>query len=734
MVLVMIWSAVLLMLSAVLAQATINLIKPSDRSEKSFAALAAAEAGLDDYRARLTADNRYFLRTDNSNASLTGWAPVPGGDGAGEFTVAVDATRALKAGELRIISTGRVGDVTRTAEALLTKRSTLDYVYISDYETTAPGLPGAYSDTTTAITLCTLRYWKDAGAVSKAGVSPATGAHRNSQFCRWAGIYNSERFKGRVHTNDVWYLAHDLANVDPLNVPASNTTATFNGAVTTSCPAPSGSLAGCPTNHRWIDVGTLSGGSVVYSNNAGTWTTSTVFKSAEIPNPATSYTNMAWNPTWDSRLEIPASNSLLKQYAELNGCVFTGPTRIRLRPDFTLEITSPDTKSTTTMCGGTTLASTTAAPSTQPTFIMDLAAAVRAGFNGVIYVENVTGLAAADPNYWTTATAPSCQKKVTGAATSYPFVIPSREATDVFNASYTTPAYANPRKGFPSQLFGSTSTWYDCMSGDLFVQGEYTGALTIATDNNVALTGDLVDHDVVNKTVPNNTTYGAPPLTSDNMLGLVPSNFLYVYRPLWDDPSTSGTTLTSTPDWNYAKTNDIILDMATVVLGQCFGAQDATLGPGQGGIYMFGSLGQRYRCPVGTSGGATGYAKHYSHDDRYAVEDPPPYMLELSIEPWKVKAYSETTIRRDPVAQVGLVKDTGSQGINTTRTYDVQANDTSGSTLESVAIRAGYGNVSIVNGRVSYTSSNYYGDTIIEYVVRRPDGYRAAQTLTVTVQ
>lgn len=717
MILVMIWCSVLLMLSAVLAQGVADRIRPSDRSEKYLAAEAAAEAGIDDYRARLLVDNRYFLRTDATNTSLTGWVPVPGGAGNGEFTIAVDATRALRAGELRIISTGRVDGAIRTVEALLTKRSTLDYVYISDFETMAPSLPGAYADPTLAASLCRNRYWKDTGLVSKSGVSPQTGLHRNSQYCRWAGIFNSERIKGRIHTNDVWYLATDIPNIDPMNTGGSSS-AVFDGQVTTSCPLPTGSTAGCPANQRWIATSSITSNPSPFA-----WSSSTLYKTTELVN---SWPNKAWNPAYDTVLEIPASNSRMKELAEDRGCMFTGPTRIRLRPNFTIEVTSPDTRQTSAMCGGTSLYANPATPAVQPTVTLSLSTMTNNGFNGVIYVQGTTSAAA--PNNWSLSSTPAtCAVKTTGATDNYPFVIPSLEASDIFKSSWSG------RKGFPSAQIAtnpSAASWYDCRAGDLFIQGEFSGALTLAADNNIGLTGHIVDTNVTNKTTPNTTTYGVPPLTSDNMIGLVPTQFLYAYRPL----RTVSGSLTETDDWDSSKTRNVIYDFATVVLNACFGAQDATFGANLGSIYLRGSLGQRYRCPVGTTGGSgTAYAKSYQHDQRFAVEDPPPYMLELSNEPWKVKGYSQTTIRRDPIATTGLVADTGAQLTSTTRSYSVLANDVAGVTLIGARVLSGSGTATYSGSQVTYTSTATMGAMVIEYTVRKPDGTRAAQTLTVTV-
>ena len=714
-IIVIIGCMALVALSLVVAQATISAIRPSDRSEKSYAAQAAAEAGIDDYRARLLVDNRYFLRApDATNPALTGWAEVPGGAGQGEFTYAIDTSRALVAGELRISSTGRVDGVTRTVEAVLTKRSTLDYVYISDIESMAPSLPGAYSDPTIAADLCTNRRWAAAGQVSKDGVSPLNGIHRNSNYCRWAGIYNTERIKGRIHTNDIWYLSSAIPNIDPLST-GGNSTAVFDGAITTSCPPATTGVAGCPEGMRWISTNDVS------SNTSGAWGSGTTYKATELSG---TQTGKLWNPTFDSVLEIPASNSRMRELAMDKGCVFTGPTRIRFRTDGTMAVTSPATRATTALCGGTSLYANPAAPATQPTVTLDLGAMKAAGFNGVVYVQGTQTPPVGDANRWVAGTSAACVKKTVTAVNSYPFVIPAvAEQTELFNSSYTG------KKGFPSEKFGSDPGWYDCDAGDVFLQGEFTGAVTVATEHDIALTGPVIDSNDPNKTNSAAADYGVPPLTSNNMLGLVPYRFLYAYRPL--DANTSSAT--ETADWNWQKNRNPIYNFAAVVLTQCFGAQDATRGSNMGGIYLRGSLGQKYRCPVGVSGGGAAYQKFYQYDQRYMVEDPPPYMLELSNEPWKVKAYSETSIRRDPVALAGMVADAGSQARSTTRTYNVLANDSAGNALTGAAIKAGSGTATVVGNQISFVAPPNVGQTVVEYVVTKPDGSRAAQTLTITI-
>ncbi len=66
-------------LLAALAYAT-NAMPTSRRDQDAKAALAAAQAGIDDYVARLNMRGDYFLTTDSTNPALTGAVlPWPAG-------------------------------------------------------------------------------------------------------------------------------------------------------------------------------------------------------------------------------------------------------------------------------------------------------------------------------------------------------------------------------------------------------------------------------------------------------------------------------------------------------------------------------------------------------------------------------------------------------------------------------------------------------------------------------
>jgi hypothetical protein len=108
MIIVIGWCMVLLGLALVVTQMTLKQIRPSVHTEWAFAALAAAEAGVDDYRARLyTSPTPYYLTADPTNPALTGWTPVPGGDTDAEFRYSVDRSQAGAGGDLRVYVVGR---------------------------------------------------------------------------------------------------------------------------------------------------------------------------------------------------------------------------------------------------------------------------------------------------------------------------------------------------------------------------------------------------------------------------------------------------------------------------------------------------------------------------------------------------------------------------------------------------------------------------------------------------
>jgi len=150
-------------IGAIAAVQAANADKPlsaKDRERKQ--AYAAAEAGVNDYMARLVADVDYWrmCASDTNNPAMYDgvetprvFQPIAGSTTGGGYSIEtlpangassclasdpvstfIDATT----GTFRIRSTGQVGNTRRSIIASFRRRGFLDYVYFTDYETPSP--------------------------------------------------------------------------------------------------------------------------------------------------------------------------------------------------------------------------------------------------------------------------------------------------------------------------------------------------------------------------------------------------------------------------------------------------------------------------------------------------------------------------------------------------------------------------------------------------------------------
>jgi hypothetical protein len=211
----------------------------SRRDQDAVAALAAAQAGIDDYLFRVR-QSEFEQRSstnlppapDNTPFLSTTWQSVPGATNGAKFHY--DAK--LATGALTVTSSGRVRNVTRTAQVLLRRASFLDYLYFTDFEVNSPA-SGVYgTDSAAAQTDCPYYWWS---------------GNRSSSVCDRISFAPGDAINGDLHSNDtisIW----------------GNTT--FNGQVTTSMQN-----AICSPARRWWNTnasngcGTPSGGLPVFS-------------------------------------------------------------------------------------------------------------------------------------------------------------------------------------------------------------------------------------------------------------------------------------------------------------------------------------------------------------------------------------------------------------------------------------------------------------------------------------
>lgn len=322
---VLLLSMIMLLIVAGTMAAALQSMPLSRRDQDWSAALAAAEAGIDDYLFRLNENDQYYLYSaslapPDGNLAFTKWVPVPGASGSTTcptppptnvpcFRYAVDTSNLVSQGAILLTSTGRVNNVTRVVQTTLRRKAFIDYLYFTDFETLDPA---AYTG------------------------SPYTAAQAqvNCPFYRYAGRNTSctniyfndyDTINGPLHTNDAIGISGDPV---------------FNGKVTTSWNTSAPRYFCTPTSCSGVSP-TLQPG----------------------------------DPKYADPLTMPPSNAAIRADADQTqggtGCLFTGPTSITLNSSGTMTVVSPFTKwpATPNNC--------------QPGSNIPLPS------NGVIYVQNV---------------------------------------------------------------------------------------------------------------------------------------------------------------------------------------------------------------------------------------------------------------------------------------------------------------------------------------------------------
>lgn len=364
MVTVLLLSMIMLLIVAGTMAAAMQSMPISRRDQDWSAALAAAEAGIDDYLFRLNENDQYYLYGNpagspskpappDGNKAFTQWVPVPGASASTTcptaptnvacFRYTADTTNLVSQGAILLTSTGRVNKVTRVVQTTLRRKAFIDYLYFTDFETLDPA---AYTGSpfTPAEAQVECPFYRYAG--------------RDSQ-CTNIYFNDYDTINGPLHTNDAMGISGDPD---------------FNGAVTTSwnTSAP----------RYFCNGGSCSG-----------------------DNP----TFLPGDPKYAAPLTMPPSNAGIRADADQTqggtGCLFTGPTSITLNSTGTMTVVSPFTKwpATPNNC--------------QPGTNIPLPA------NGVIYVQNVPSTSS-DPNY-TAGCITSTQ--INGSATvNHPLGYPQR--------------------------------------------------------------------------------------------------------------------------------------------------------------------------------------------------------------------------------------------------------------------------------------------------------------------
>ncbi|WP_182524660.1 hypothetical protein [Nocardioides dongkuii] len=335
-----------LVVGVALSQA-VQTLQTSEHARHWKQALAAAEAGIDDYLARLNRDDTYWQAADCTNQALQGpatsgggscrwtastkpgWLTVPGSSGA-EFHYDVSTSSTLIDGGIDLTSTGRSGDVTRSIQVVLRRGGFGEFLYYTVYETLDPADEREYGlNNSTALAKCA-QYWWDP-------FKPRSGATSTCTDIQFAA---ADTINGPLHTNDaIW----------------TGGATRFLGTVTTSWPT-------CKP-----------------INGEPRPTTSCYRKASGTSNP-----QFSKGIGYRSEIELPTDLGDLRQHVDATspnrGCLYTGPTRIVFDPSNTgasqMKVWSPYSKNLTAACGGTaatqTNGTTVAVPQNKLILVQDI--------------------------------------------------------------------------------------------------------------------------------------------------------------------------------------------------------------------------------------------------------------------------------------------------------------------------------------------------------------------------
>ncbi|MDF1603496.1 pilus assembly PilX N-terminal domain-containing protein [Nocardioides sp. YIM 152315] len=573
------------------------------RATAWYQALAAAEAGVDDYLARLNDDDdgfQYWAITPNDDyrpraadddawdcenlalqrpltgssppcgwgpSTSVGWLPVRS-ETPGEFHYDADLSTTPADGTVRLVSTGRVREstddyITRSVSVTLRRDGFGEFLYHTMYETKDPAdyvsgidgmSPGQAADR------CTRYYWR----------GPADSGVRNSD-CVDINFVGGDVLDGPVHSNDTMLMLN-----------RNGTGPRFKDKVTTSDPA-------CRNR---------TSQSACYRRKPNTAATPQFDK------------DIAYREV----LDLPASIGDLKQYVDpaqtdLAGCLYTGPTRIRFNasPSGTMTVWSPYSRLSTLNpgCAGDYV-SEGSAPSDTGTWPRRVAVPQ----NNLIMVQNVPA--------------------------THPLQPPSGSCA------------ARSIGGFPhADDYNQTLTESSCRYGTVYVDGTLQGRVTISAEHNVVITGSLL--------------YRSGK-TGTDVLGLIASNSVQIYHPISKGQCTQydGHWERRYGDWVWVRdecvawargSNNLTgsvssptIHASILTLQHSFEVQQYDVGSSLGTIHLFGSIAQRFRGPVGTSnssgGAVSGYLKDYQYDTRLRFS-PPPFFLDPVGSRWNQQRFSE---------------------------------------------------------------------------------------------
>jgi hypothetical protein len=555
MAVVLIFGMLIMVLAATALTVAVGGLKKADTDQDWAGALSAAYAGVEDYQARLSNDTNYY-RYGNKDAPFSATSPT--------LVAPTTVNPAFQLGT----AAGSWAEVPSSGGTASYRYEVDSSAYLASgtMRIRSTGKVGAVTRSVVAdvrqkgfIDYLYFTDYEDRDP-EQTGTSPAT--------CR---KYVAQ---GRIKTNDCGELAFGSGDVLDGDVHSNDAIricdAKFLKTVTTS------------------NTALRDGVNYIKRNSNDVLCTGQDFPGSDT------------QPTFRSSIGMPATNLTQKRETRFDlpseilspGCLYTGPTSIVFGPTPGLmTIKSPLTKFTQTggdndtegktpdMCGK----------------ISDLKSAGGATVpvldNNLIYVQDVPG-ATSNKNYTSTAQVPAGKCDANGVG--YP------------RSGETAPA---------EDVTGDGACAYDARGGDVFVEGIFSGKMTVASKNYMYITGD-VKYDNA----------------STDILGLSPAGTAWIYNPMKKTVSGSifNQTTTYTPVLPGSATSVRRVDAAIISVDHSLLVQNFDRGGRRGTLNLNGALAQRFRGVV--SSGSNGYVKNYVYDARLKYLSPPKFISPVTTQ------------------------------------------------------------------------------------------------------
>jgi hypothetical protein len=185
----------------------------------------------------------------------------------------------------------------------------------------------------------------------------------------------------------------------------------------------------------------------------------------------------------------------------------------------------------------------------------------------------------------------------------------------------------------------------DTTCGNVYVSGTYSTSLTIASDNDIIIDGNICTTTTVACT-------GTP--NGNALLGLIANDFVRIYHPMTNPSAVSANGCTTGSGQNQVTATNVgtgagqdlsnpAIYAAILAVRHSFIVDNYNCGAALGTLTVYGAIAQLFRGTVGTQNNGTvssGYDKSYNYDDRLASEEPPYFLNPVSAQ-WYVARQTE---------------------------------------------------------------------------------------------